>query len=62
MMVISSKLNETKVLYSGRMGVNNGIEEGRMIEREMELVIWFRFRPDAWNFARVVGEYIRRWD
>ena len=32
------------------------------MEREMELIVWFRFRPDAWNFARVVGEYLRRWD
>ena len=33
MMAIASKLNEAKVLYSGRMARNNGIDENKMIMR-----------------------------
>ena len=26
------------------------------------LIQWFRFRTDPYNFVKIIGEYVRRWD
>ena len=55
MMVIASKLNETKILYTSRMAKNNKIDEEEMRQEEVKLIEWFKFRTDCYNFARIVG-------
>ena len=62
MMVIASKLNETKILYTSRMAKNNKIDEEEMRQEEVKLIEWFKFRTDCYNFARIIGQYMRRWD
>jgi hypothetical protein len=61
-LIIASKINESKILYTRNIAQNNGIEEQKMIEKEIMLLSWCKFRADPYNFARIVGEYVWRWD
>jgi hypothetical protein len=35
MLVIASKMNEKNILYTARMATNNGLDQGKLINREV---------------------------
>jgi hypothetical protein len=61
-LVVSSKVNESKVLYTPKMAKSNRIDPLKLQEMELQIVIGCGFRVNGYNFARVVMEYMRMWE
>jgi hypothetical protein len=62
MLIISSKLNETKILYTPVMARKSKIAPQKMEEMEVAVMVWFKFKVNAYNYVRVLIEYMREWD
>lgn len=55
MLIISSKSIETKVIYTSAIAANNHFEYKAFLEMEIEVLMWFKFRVNTYNFVRVVS-------
>jgi hypothetical protein len=62
MLIISSKLNETKILYTPVMAMKSKNAPQKMQEMEVAVMVWFKFKVNAYNYVRVLIEYMREWD
>lgn len=61
-MIISSKALERKVLYTSTVARNNKISFMDLLETEMKLLKFFKFRISSGNFVRAMNEYLKRWN
>jgi hypothetical protein len=60
--IISSKTFETKVLFTSAVAEANKYNYNQMLKLEEDVLIFFEFQVASYNFARLCGEYMRRWD
>lgn len=61
-MIISSKALERKVLYTSTVARNNKLSFLELLETELMLLKFFKFRISSYNFVRAMNEYLKRWN
>ena len=62
MLIISSKCIESKILYTPTIAKNNNIEVNLMNSTEVQMLIWFKYQVNSYNYIKVISQYMAKWD